>query len=365
MAFSRRLCVAVTCALALVLAPAASAAIKVRPRIGGALGIIPAINGQFTPDVATGALTPVIYHGGSVMTGGVTVHTIFWTGGTNAFQGQPTGATADYEGMIDRFFTDVAHDSGATANVFSVLRQYGQGTTAANKTPGDYSIAYSASSDVVVDNDAYPSKADQCASPVNIAVCVTDGEIQAEVDKIVQNVPGTPRGLSNLWYVFLPPGVDECITASACGSNAFVAYHSASNVGHGVTIYAVGIDPIIEGRVPPGADPQGYPDVVHDRRGRPRDRGSNDRSAVRRLDGPQRPGGGRQMRDWPAERHAARLCSQRLAVQPGDQWRRMAHPGDVLERRQRRTVRAEHDPDEQRAAAAPSQPHAVQLDGER
>ena len=33
---------------------------------------------------------------------------------------------------------------------------------------------------------------------------------------------------------------------AACGTNAFAGYHSLSNVGHGVVIYAVIIDPIIE-----------------------------------------------------------------------------------------------------------------------
>ncbi len=44
---------------------------------------------------------------------------------------------------------------------------------------------------------------------------------------------------------FVLLGEDERITAGACRSNAFGAYHSVSDVGHG-PIYAVSTDPIIE-----------------------------------------------------------------------------------------------------------------------
>ncbi len=262
----RLLLPAVACLALVAFAPAASGKTTFHPRVGGALGLIPPVNsqGQFgAQDVATGALTPVTYHGGSVMAGGITVHTIFWSGGTNPFQGQPAGAPANYEGMIERFFTDAAHDSGATTNVFSVLPQFAEGTTPGHITPGDYGIAYNSASanDLILDSHAYPSPADQCASANNAAICVTDAQVQAEVDRIVQGTPGTPRGLNNLWFVFLPPGVDECITPGVCGTNAFGGYHSVSDVGHGTTIYAVAIDPIIETTVSPGGDPQGYPDA--------------------------------------------------------------------------------------------------------
>jgi hypothetical protein len=165
--------------------------------------------------------------------------------------------------MIERFFTDVAHDSGTTSNVFSIEPQFAEGTSPGHITPGDYSVSYvkTSTADLILDNDPYPAKSDQCASPDNTAVCVTDAQVQAEVDKIVQSTPGTPRGLRNLWFVFLPAGVDECITPGVCGTNAFLGYHSVSDVGHGVTIYAIAIDPVIETTVAPGGDPEGYPDA--------------------------------------------------------------------------------------------------------
>ncbi len=247
-------------------APVALARTTFHPRIGAALGLTPPVTGErrsASPDVATGALTPVNYHGGAVMTGGVTVHTIFWAPAGFSFQGSPAPGIPTYQGLIEQYFTDVAHDSGSTANVFSVLPQFAQGTRVGQVTPGDYSITYNPAVDAVDDTRAYPVSVNQCASPNNATgACITDAQVQAEVDRIVQSTRGTPRGLHNLWYVFLPPDVDECITTQACGTNAFGGYHSAFDLReHGVTIYAVTTDPLIESAAAPGQDPQGYPDA--------------------------------------------------------------------------------------------------------
>ena len=144
-------------------------------------------------------------------------------------------------------------DGGGTPQTYS-----GGGANSLNDT-----------NDFIVDTDPYPAAGNgtnpdgtpQCSSPQDTKACIMDADLQTEVDKIIQHTTGTPRGLHDLWYVFLPPNVDECISQNVCGTNAFGAYHSLSDVGHGVTIYALGIDPIIEaGAIAQGADPQGNPD---------------------------------------------------------------------------------------------------------
>jgi hypothetical protein len=263
----RVLTAAIVCIACGTLASTAAGSVRFRPRVHGALGLVPPVNAKglsVSQDIASGTLTPVTYHGGAVMAGGITVHAIFWTGKTNAFQG-PRGTTPSYEGLIKQFFTDAAHDSGATSNLFSVLPQYAQETGVNGNTPpgvtqGDYAIAYNSVTDSVDDTDAYPASADQCASPNNIATCITDGQVQTEVDHVIA-AQGGHRGLHDLWFVFLPPNVDECITPGVCGSTAFAGYHSVSDLGHGPAIYAVAIDPLIELTIGPGSDPQGYPDA--------------------------------------------------------------------------------------------------------
>ena len=99
-----------------------------------------------------------------------------------------SGAPADYVGMMERLYTDVAQDGLGTANVFSVLPQFAQGTSPGAITLGRYSLAFDPQTlnDVVMDNDPYPPVADQCRSPDDAAVFLA-GRPGAE--------PGRPRHL--------------------------------------------------------------------------------------------------------------------------------------------------------------------------
>ena len=236
-----------------VFTPAAGATATFRPRIKGAFGIVPIQGG---PEIAAGSNIPVVYHGGSVMRD-VTIHTIFWAPAGYRFEGSPSPGVLGYEPLIQRFFTDIAHDSGGTTDVYSVLRQYGDGSG-----PGQYSISYGAASDSISDSDLYPPASEQCPSPQGVATCVTDLELQEEIDDVIQRSSDpSARGLNNLWFIFLPPNVDTCTSIGSCGSNVYGGYHSNLNLGHGVTIYAVIPDPSIEETVPPGSDPEGNPDA--------------------------------------------------------------------------------------------------------
>jgi hypothetical protein len=245
---------AICCALGVlaVLAPAAGAATAFRPRIGGALGIMPAVG---APDLAQGFNLPEAYHGGSVMRH-VTVHTIFWAPAGYAFAGPPTAGAAGYESLVERYFGDVAHDSGQGTNEFSVLNEYGDGGGA-----GAYSVAYSAAADSIRDTNPYPPASQQCGSPVGIATCVTDVELQQEIDHVISTSDPSGRGLGNLWIIFLPPNVDSCDFPAQCASNVYAGYHSLFDAGTGTTFYAVIPDPLIEAAIPPGADPEGNPDA--------------------------------------------------------------------------------------------------------
>src|SRR5436305_2776435 len=155
------------------------------------------------------------------MTGGVTVHAIFWAPPGYSFPGAPPGSKST-EGLLEQYFNDVRVAGTGTAgqpcttaacNVFTVEPQYGWGTTPGGVTPGQNTINFSTATDVVHDTDPYPNG---CSSPQDTKACVTDAQVQSEVDKIVQGTPGKPRGLSNIWYVFFPPNVDECISQGVC-----------------------------------------------------------------------------------------------------------------------------------------------------
>ncbi|MGH2876287.1 MAG: hypothetical protein ACRDLV_08560, partial [Solirubrobacteraceae bacterium] len=219
-----------------------------RPRIGMALGLAPAHGAQ---EIAAATNIPVVYHGGPVMRD-VTVHTVFWAPPGYGFDESPGAGALGYEALLQQFFVDVAHDSGTGSNVFSVLPQYGDGGGA-----GGYRISYDPATDSVSDAQPYPAASQQCGSPSGIATCVTDLELQHELDRLIgPNVPAE-RGLSNVWFVILPPDVDTCTEVGTCGSDAYAGYHSAFELGEGETVYAAIPDPLIEYTPPPGADPEG------------------------------------------------------------------------------------------------------------
>jgi hypothetical protein len=240
-----------TCA-AIGFASASAAAKPVfHPRVGGAFGAEPPPE----VEIASGANLPVVYHGGVVMRD-VTIHTIFWAPSGFRFSPAPGLLTLSYEKELQQFFTDAAHDSGTTGNLFSILTQYGDGSG-----PGSYELHYSAAADSIDDTDPYPAKSKQCASPAGVETCVTDVQVQEELDKMITAHDPSGRGLHDIWFVFLPPDVDECISSGSCDTNAFAGYHSLSNVGHGATIYVAVPSPLLEFTPPPGADPEGNPEA--------------------------------------------------------------------------------------------------------
>jgi hypothetical protein len=223
-----------------------------KPRIGFAMGIEPAAG---THEIAAGPSVPVVYHGGSVMRN-VTIHTVFWAPGGYHFDGSPSPGVLGYEPMIKQFLGDAAHDSGTSTNLFSLLSQYGDSSGA-----GSYRISYDPAADSIDATDPYPSRRGQCASPFGVATCVTDLDLQQEIDRLIgAHAPGR-RGLSNIWFVFLPPDVDECSNVGECATNAFLGYHSLANLGHGPTIYVAIPDPLVELTPSPGSDPEGNPEA--------------------------------------------------------------------------------------------------------
>jgi hypothetical protein len=216
------------------------------------MGIVPPLGHQ---EIALGTSIPVVYHGGSVMRG-VTIHTLFWAPSGFRFSGPPAVGTLSYEQLIQRFFTDAAHDSGTSNNVFSLLAQYPD-----PRGPGTYGISYDASVDSIDVSDPFPPPSRQCASPAGVATCVTDLQLQQELERVIRARDPSGRGLHDIWFVFLPPDVDTCVSAGECGTTAFAGYHSLSNLGRGPTIYVNVPDPLIELTPSPGEDPQGNPEA--------------------------------------------------------------------------------------------------------
>jgi PKD repeat protein len=225
-------------AFAVLLAPAAQAVV-VHPAGGGFLGVTP-VNGVSPASLpgSVAASTPggpnifsvngnLDYHSGPVVHS-VTPYLILWDPGSTV-----DSATAS---LVDRYFTDLAADTGHGTNVFAVNRQFPDATGFA-----DYAQTYS-SAHKLIDTDAYPSlDATNCGRTTGFTNCITDAQLRAEVRSFV-DANGLPNAGSTssselsdnapIYFVLLPTSVNLCFGGSGsgpttCSDNFFCAYHSS------------------------------------------------------------------------------------------------------------------------------------------
>jgi len=168
----------------------------------------------------------LVNNGGPVMHS-VTTHVVYW---------DPSGEfTITTKGVVNKFFTDVAHDSGFPSNVFAVAGQY---------TDSTGNAAYSSTATVErVDKQAYPS-IENCTTPEGIhadpgpySMCLFDSQLRSELAAFVKN-EGLPKGPAQLYFLLLPHKVVSCfeeedpeIKEEACSNNVFCAYHGSIEGG--------------------------------------------------------------------------------------------------------------------------------------
>jgi hypothetical protein len=172
----------------------------------------------------------VCYRGGPIVRG-ATLHLIFWQGPLNA-KGEPETANvelfpAEYMTTVERYFTDVAADSGKPTNVYAVDQQYGE-ESGGQSVPGEYSMSFASPADVTLDTtDAFPAHgAGGCVdeSQFSQGPCLLDSDIQKEAEKVA----GGKVGLKDVYLVFTPGGVGGCFESASgeCAYQQYCAYHS-------------------------------------------------------------------------------------------------------------------------------------------
>jgi chitodextrinase len=164
-------------------------------------------------------------------------------------QGQFTQTCLGYQDGLTQFFTDLAAASGQATNSDSVSTQYNDtaGHTAGGPSPGHYSGSWGG---LLTDTDPYPASG--CPGAPNNGVCLTDTQIQTELQKFLsQN--GEPTGsMTHEYFLVTPPGVASCLGQDShgvwqCSGNVnsgspnvkavFCAYHSMTATA-GRYIYA-------------------------------------------------------------------------------------------------------------------------------
>ena len=212
-------------ALGSAAAPGIAAAAPQHNPKGRFLGVVksglasqrPSPQAQTQAQLAAGNLT---YHNGPVMHTNRT-HAIYW---------EPTGftTTANYKSLINTYVADVAADSGKQSNVYATDVQY---------TDGTGNAAYSSTfAGAIVATDPYPASG---CTDQGTSVCLTDAQIQAEVDHVVA-ANGLPRGMGDLYMVMTPQGVGSCFDSGStqCAYTYYCAYHSDFVSGGVETLYS-------------------------------------------------------------------------------------------------------------------------------
>jgi hypothetical protein len=183
---------------------------------------------------ATGPLAsrPLEYHGGPVMPSN-TDYAIYW---------DPAGAPeypAGYESGLDRYFEDVAQDSGGDQNVESVLVQY-------KDSAGEFANYSSHFGGALIDTDPYPASGCSAAP-----ICLTEEQLRAEITKYVEGHK-LAMDLQHLYFLLTPPGVESCIEAKshACSAGtkhaSYCSYHGYIQVT-GTLIIVYTNNPYVEG----------------------------------------------------------------------------------------------------------------------
>jgi hypothetical protein len=167
-----------------------------------------------SPFLGSGNLT---YHGGPVL---VTnrVYAIYWV---------PAGYTVSsgYQSTINQFFTDVAHDSGSTSNVYWSDTQY----TNSAGTHIRYSTSFGGSA---VDTKALPASG--CKDSYT-TVCLSDAQLRTEINSVA-----TAHAWSRanaIFFLFTAKGIGSC-SGSSCAFSTYCAYHSSWAPSAGRTYYA-------------------------------------------------------------------------------------------------------------------------------
>ncbi len=231
---ARRLALAMTLALtALALTAAAAQAVIVTAsgeRISLELLARPSSRGGGSSGSGSGAKPsaqkPVVYHTGGVVMPSNTNYAIFW---------DPSGGAAfppGFQAGIDRWFEDLAHDSGGVQNTDSVLTQY-------SDEFGDSAAYDSHFAGALIDTDPYP--ANGCAAA---PICLDSAQIRGEITSFVEG-HSLPTDLEHMYFLLTPSEVESCtdaaekVCSAGTGPHAdYCAYHNFIELPKGVIIYA-------------------------------------------------------------------------------------------------------------------------------
>jgi PKD domain/IPT/TIG domain len=195
--------------------------------------------GSRRPSPFDAMFTNLDYNGGAVMASN-TNYVIYWA---------PLGAPAfptDYQPGIDRYFEDLAHDSGAHSNVDSITAQYND--TSSNAAYDSHFAG------AIIDTNPYPASG--CSEAT---ICLSDAQIRAELSAYV-SAHGLPTDLTHEYFLLTPAGVASCFEGSCSAGTphpGFCAYHASTALSTGGELIYANIPFLAGGICDDGNHPNG------------------------------------------------------------------------------------------------------------
>lgn len=185
--------------------------------------------------LAQGAAAPtdegtVSYHGGPVLHGS-SPYLIFWD--------PHSELTSSDRTLFQRYFADVAADSGDSTDVFGTDRQYTDSSGFA-----DYDQSWS-SSHAIIDKQPYPTSG-QCTDNAGYTetACLFDSQLQDELSRVISahDLPTGTTGDAPIYFIVTPPDVNSCIPGGGvpdqCADSTFCAFHSSYSDDGSDILYA-------------------------------------------------------------------------------------------------------------------------------
>jgi hypothetical protein len=175
--------------------------------------------------------TPLSYHGGPVMTKANT-YAIYWIP-PSLQTGAATSLSTHYQQVQNAFLSlypghGIDNDNTQYYQTSGSLIHF----TTWIQNSGGFVASY-------VDTAPYPPSG--CTDTVTPGNCLTDAQIQAEIQKVIA-LKGWPTGINNMFLLFTSSGEGSC-AGTSCAYEWYCAYHS---------YFMSGTSPVIYGNEPYG-----------------------------------------------------------------------------------------------------------------
>jgi hypothetical protein len=198
---------------------------------GKAVHVFPTVSGAHALQASAAASGPLLYHSGGPIMPNILIYNIFWVPPTLQ-NGKPANLPSYYPAAMNNLAFDYGGHSIDSNNT-----QYYQIISGTAYVHGLSLLANGSFGGSFTDTAPYP--ASDCADSVTSGNCITDTDIQNEVNKVVA-AKGWVGGLNKIFNIYTAVGEGSCFDSSgtSCAYTSYCAYHGSIGSGSTSIIYS-------------------------------------------------------------------------------------------------------------------------------